>query len=219
MSDSNFDDTELEDIMKEIEELEGSTVEVEEGAADTPDAKEAELPEETQEVIEDSKTDSGEQDLEDMIEAELQELNSIESVATTEDESPVEESTSETGVLGEMIEDVLSDTSINDSSESSEPVKTSLQTEIDEEVNKIKNNVVSIADEKPVEGQGERNMNDGKATPCEMNLKVSGDMKLNLDFVISGQKVDLFISEENGLEIVLENGARFSVPTQSKKAA
>ena len=44
-----------------------------------------------------------------------------------------------------------------------------------------------------------------------MNFKVEGDMKLDLVFNISGHEVQLAVNE-NGLEIGLEGGAKFSVP-------
>ena len=60
-------------------------------------------------------------------------------------------------------------------------------------------------------------MSDKSAGPCEMNLQVAGDLKINLDFTVSGQKVKLLVSDENGLEIVLDGGAKFSIPVGEAK--
>lgn len=54
-----------------------------------------------------------------------------------------------------------------------------------------------------------------------MNFSVYGDMKLNLTFDISGKCVELHI-DEDGFEIEVDGGMKFSIPTDSaldKKSA
>ena len=55
-----------------------------------------------------------------------------------------------------------------------------------------------------------------------MNFNVEGDMKLSLAFNISGKVVNLKVNDQ-GLQIDLEGGMKFSIPLenadQSKKAA
>jgi hypothetical protein len=44
-------------------------------------------------------------------------------------------------------------------------------------------------------------------------------MNLKLHFWVNGQGVDLHVSESEGFVIEMENGAKFSIPLSSKKAA
>ena len=61
-----------------------------------------------------------------------------------------------------------------------------------------------------------------KPASTAMNFSVEGDMKLDLEFQVSGQQISLHISED-GFEIELEGGAKFSLPvggsSQGSKAA
>ncbi len=189
MTDKNFDDTELEDIMKEIEELEGA-----DNASLSADESESSDPVAT----------ASEADIEDIIEQELEELNQIENVASVDEE--------DTEVLGEMIEEALSEEG---------PKSQILQNDINSKIESVvespgenhKENVVPLK---------EKTMSDSNTgSPCQMSLNVSGEMNINLDFAISGQKVELVISEEKGLEIILNDGARFTLPVDhtGKKVA
>lgn len=189
MTDKNFDDSELEDIMREIEELEN--------ADDNFDEISAEESEESEDSI-DTAASANDAEMEDIIEQELEELNQIDEVAEAKEEDP--------DSLGDMIDDVLN---------SEEEEKQDLQAQIDSDVSSVEpENVVSL-------NKGDAPMENKSTSPCEMNLKVSGDLNINLDFSLSGQKVQLIVSEENGLEIVMDGGAKFSLPVNlaDKKAA
>ncbi len=60
-----------------------------------------------------------------------------------------------------------------------------------------------------------------ESTACatEMDFSVSGEMKLKLNFSISGQHIGLVINKENGLVIEMDGGAKFSLPINQKKAS
>ena len=51
-----------------------------------------------------------------------------------------------------------------------------------------------------------------------MSFSVEGDMKLDLSFIIGGSEVQLHVSDE-GFEIELEGGAKFSLPVNSTDSA
>lgn len=53
--------------------------------------------------------------------------------------------------------------------------------------------------------------NNHKPAKTAMSFQVEGDMKLDLSFLVSGKEINLHISE-NGFEIELEGGAKFSLP-------
>jgi hypothetical protein len=53
-----------------------------------------------------------------------------------------------------------------------------------------------------------------KTAKTAMNFSVEGDMKLDLSFLVSGKEINLHISED-GFEIELEGGAKFSLPVHS----
>ncbi|HLE11317.1 MAG: hypothetical protein A2504_03190 [Bdellovibrionales bacterium RIFOXYD12_FULL_39_22] len=55
--------------------------------------------------------------------------------------------------------------------------------------------------------------------PAEMDFSISGDMKLKLNFTVSGQHIGLFINKEDGLVIEMDGGAKFSLPIGHKKAS
>ena len=62
-----------------------------------------------------------------------------------------------------------------------------------------------------------KNMKKTNSTTAKtaMNFSVEGDMKLDLSFLVSGKEIKLTISE-NGFEIELEGGAKFSLPIHSE---
>jgi hypothetical protein len=54
-----------------------------------------------------------------------------------------------------------------------------------------------------------------KTAKTAMNFSIEGDMKLDLSFLVSGQEINLHISED-GFEIELEGGAKFTLPVNTK---
>lgn len=79
-----------------------------------------------------------------------------------------------------------------------------------------------VATEKAHDDWKPSGVHSSSGAQTSMSFKVEGDMKLDLVFNISGKEVQLAVNE-NGLEIGLEGGAKFSVPLveshQKKNAA
>lgn len=81
-----------------------------------------------------------------------------------------------------------------------------------------------VAEVKPVEDENVHHIKKEVAAlrqESSMNFSVTGDMKLNLNFDIGGKCVELHI-DEDGFEIEVEGGMKFSIPTQGhqvKKSA
>jgi len=57
-----------------------------------------------------------------------------------------------------------------------------------------------------------------KTAKTAMSFSVEGDMKLDLSFLIGGNEVQLHVTEE-GLEIELEGGAKFTLPVHGPNGA
>ncbi len=67
--------------------------------------------------------------------------------------------------------------------------------------------------------------NSPKATPSfsggaksKMSFKVEGQIAMELDFEVSGKRVSLFVDEQEGITIELEDGAKFCLPVSAKAA-
>ncbi len=58
----------------------------------------------------------------------------------------------------------------------------------------------------------------GTPAPTEMSFSMSGTATVNLNFKISGQSIDLRVSEAEGFIIEMANGMKFSVPIQQADA-
>lgn len=268
MTKQNLDNNELEDIMREIEELENQSAatptasvehddnvemaseslgeeSVEEEVNDLMAEAEAEIESdglavEAEAPVAMAETELSDNELDDIVEQELNELNKIEEIASSED---AQEASEEDEELGSMIEDVLSCSSTEDN-------VTKLQQDIDNEVQELLNDAGvndipdTLAEERPVEEEAiettasednpeetsvdeapmaevipmSQNSNPSSA-PCKMDLSIDGTMNVNLHFNVSGQIVSLRVSEENGLEIGMDGGAKFTIPLNNADSA
>ncbi len=191
-----FNDDELADIMNEIESLE------KEFAHDdkVEEIENVEMHAVKEEHVEEPVSKNTPVDFEDEVESEtIHASQEVEPVAqakeepvmmkpemVSEDDFSVEDEMKEVlGELSEMsVEDVV-------------PTK-SFQSDED--------NIHHIKERKPVSKQN------SKANTA-MSFHVEGDMKFELSFHIAGKFVGLTVTEE-GLEIGLDGGAKFTVPVE-----
>jgi hypothetical protein len=207
-----FNDDELADIMSEIESLE------QEFTDDQPEQVEASSQEEVE------QTDSVE---------EQPEQEEVVSQQEHEQEEPqVEEHQEEVVAQQEEPE------------HRPEPVvaKEEHQDEIDEEMNEVlgelsempvedvvpQHKVQSYDDnihhmkQEPVKEKESWSASHGQPAQTSMSFRVEGEMKLDLNFSISGQDVNLQVTD-HGFEIELAGGAKFTLPLgsqhQGKKVA
>ena len=78
---------------------------------------------------------------------------------------------------------------------------------MDDDQNTETNNVVAISS--TVKKAGSMNTNSSKSS---MEFCVSGDMVLDLTFNVGGQSVQIAIDQENGFVIQMQGGVTFSIP-------
>lgn len=213
----SFNDSELEDIMNEIESLEKEFVEEtqeEPMASESLKIEATDVPEnDIQSVIDkemapvesSSKTlDSSEEKQEETVEvvsADTSE-NLVEELVSADTETVQEEDISSQDQMLEQLEDIA-----NDEIEEQVAVR---------EIPKVKNNVVSLV---PNHGSSSSATSQSRAE-TEMSFSVSGQMDLKLSFCIGGQTIGLVVNETEGFLIEMGNGVRFTVPiaqTSSQK--
>lgn len=190
--DQSFNDAELQDIMNEIESLEREFVEEE---SDTTTQVEAQAP---------------------------------ESETTTEEvvsEETVETQSVETGIVDDSSDTTTSEQT-SDSPDSEDEDAESLVNEVAEE---YEGNVVSMSEHRAPSSEEVTTA----STPGQMQFSGMGNMNFNLNFpvgeaqaevqvkdgklLVSLEGVELTLSED-GCEVSMEGGVKFSVPVSSKSA-
>lgn len=212
-----FNDDELADIMSEIENLEQ---EFAEGSAEVAPV------EAVQESSEDvSKEVSAEMDAAavelEQLEAELADIEIAEpqeELVAEVVEEPVAEITEEVFTEGPVAEAVELDIEMKEvvNELASMPVEDITGDEVESHDDNVHH-----MHKVPTQGPETSTPKTGHGH-SSMSFNVEGDMKLDLSFNISGKNVSLNISEE-GFELELEGGVKFSIPLNevdaSKKAA
>ncbi len=265
VDDIGFNDSELADIMSEIEELE-QEFESTDGDSEEIETKEEEVvqarPEgesiveevSTPEVAEESEVEISDppQDIEEKMEKVVEEIIEVAPGPVAEEEQPIpvemDAKMPQVEEVQEMAQDpVEEEETASDESlllnDSEVVVKTDLQSEIDAEVNGIMDSVVEEAPmpevestlEMPNEGGNDIPDNvtqlkvvptpepsqeyeiDGAMPASRLNFKIEGDLKLELGFELSGQKVELCVDKENGLTITMGNGVKFVLPMSTEE--
>ncbi len=187
--DKGFNESELEDIMSEIESLEkdfgddiGDTVlkVVEEAIAEEVVAEVI-----IEEVIEES---AAEEELEAIVDSEFttpEEMSSPEELTIAPEE--VDPSSIQSAVEADVALALIDKGS-----------------EVDEKVIEIKHEATNISE---------------NSHETKMDFSVAGQMNLKLNFWVNGQSIQLHVSEEEGFVIEMDGGAKFSLPVGTKKAA
>lgn len=207
-----FNDDELADIMSEIESLE------QEFTDDQPEQVEAYSQEEVEQTY--------------SVEEQPEQEEVVAQQEHEQEEPQVEEHQEEVVAQQEEPE------------HRPEPVvaKEEHQDEIDEEMNEVldelsempvedvvpQNKVQSYDDnihhmkQEPVQEKESWSASHGQPTQTSMSFRVEGEMKLDLNFSIGGQDVNLQVTD-HGFEIELAGGAKFTLPLgsqhQGKKVA
>jgi hypothetical protein len=216
--DKGFNDDELADIMSEIESLE------QEFASDDEvvKAQEPGLDEVAQSVAAMVAEEENEDQIEPEVVEEVQAEDHIEPVVAEHHEEEVShdepagleqapvvahnESSLDSG-MNEVLEE-LTEMSVAD-------IVPEKETEsFDENIHHMK-----IENEDSNEESVMTHTNKpSKTAKTAMSFSVEGDMKLDLSFLIGGNEVQLHVTEE-GLEIELEGGAKFTLPVHGPNGA
>jgi len=80
-----------------------------------------------------------------------------------------------------------------------------------------------VQEDKPVPVVAIHSANKSEIPACQghskMEFKVEGQMGLDLNFLIEGHHIHLFVSEAEGFVIEMEGGARFNIPLHKVKKA
>jgi hypothetical protein len=203
---TGFDDSELEDIMSEIESLESDFEEDESGVvsesseepvSESPEGHEMESKDEHETVNDPVLSEDGDDTLSE-IENALEEPDRIEEELKAKGEE----------IFPDVDNSSLAVNSLEDSK------KSDLQMVIDQEMGEaVKNSSpepeVNISSKNPT------------VPHSEMSFSVEGDMTLKLNFSVGGEQISLHIDEETGFVIELSSGAKFTLPIESslKKAS
>lgn len=219
--DQGFNDTELADIMSEIENLEKEFVD------ETPTAKVEELKMDVSEVST-KKTD-----LQAEIDNEMENLlqgNHVEEVVI-QTPAPVKAEETKLNPLEEAIEAIEHEKAEEDVfltaatttaevevvNEVTPIIEEPVVTPVAEE--KVMDNVVALKNTK-VETQ---EVKTAPVNQTQLDFSVAGQMNLKLNFTVGGQTIGLHVSEADGLVIEMMGGARFILPmgeiAAKKKAA
>jgi hypothetical protein len=229
--DKGFNDDELADIMNEIESLEKEFTEDVSVSVEDPIAEEMN---EALEAVSD-EGDTEEVVVEEPIAEEVVAVEVSEDEVAEDEVSMMEEFDSEEFVV--EAEETIHAEQENDIVPSAALTQPIHSVEVDSEME----GVLSELSEMPVEEVVSKHeahddnihhiSHSDIATPkaavtkgghSSMSFNVEGDMKLDLAFNISGKVVQLHISE-NGFELELEGGIKFSIPLDeahsNKKAA
>ena len=232
--DKGFNDDELADIMSEIESLE------QEFASDDEVVKAQEPG--LDEVAQSVAAMVAEEENEDQIEPEVVETAAEEVQAEVEEVQAEDEGHIEPVVAKHHEEEVSHEepsameqapvVAHNESSPEPESNLDSGMNEVLEELTEM--SVADIVPEKETESFDENihhmkieneDSNEesvmthtNKPSKTAMSFSVEGDMKLDLSFLIGGNEVQLHVTEE-GLEIELEGGAKFTLPVHGPNGA
>lgn len=211
--DKGFNDDELADIMNEIENLEkeftGETMPVDE-AIDEP--KQVDTVEEVVSAVEEV-TPIVEEPITNVEESESIVENFEEPTAGLEDQlNQTVESTTE----------MASEEHLKASTESIEPHDTAVLGELTQlPVEEVTGEAAKPFDDNvhhlEVKSIDRHASTTAKAAHSAMSFSVEGDMKLDLSFNISGKVVHLNINE-NGFELELDGGMKFSIPLEGEKS-
>ena len=245
IDDAGFNDTELEDIMSEIESLEKDF-----GDVSVKDDSLEDLG--NLEGLDDLENDDPRSEYvvtEEIIEEEpvMEEIIEEEPVMEEIIEEPVMEEIIEEPVMEEIIEEPVMEVEskeideaqlmdeLHDHSEHTEDElkvsakdieKTGLQEEIENTVELLMDDEKDISEgEKMSEYQSENVVAFEKKEDLDsmqethMDFSVSGQMNLKLNFKVNGTWVGLHVSEDEGFVIEMEGGAKFTLPVGVKKAS
>ncbi len=220
--DQGFNDTELADIMSEIENLEKEFVD------EIPSAKIEELKIDVSEVST-KKTDL-QAEIDNEVESLLQGNQNVEEVAAPSIASAKAEEV-KLNPLEEAIEAIEyekagEDAFLTAASTTAEVEAAKEVTPIIEEPvvipvaeEKVMDNVVALKNTK-VETE---EVKPTQVNQTQLDFSVAGQMNLKLNFTVGGQTIGLHVSEADGLVIEMMGGARFILPmgeiAAKKKAA
>lgn len=212
-AEQGFNDTELADIMDEIEDLEKeftqnqeqlSTAKKEiqsgEGEGVRPEAKEDSPPEDLEKL-----PDAGVEDIENVADATHNEVEAEKESAT------VEENSDKTNVV---VETSVEELPTNEAKENFEELA------ITAPKAEIKTVAQEAADSALQCSEGVSNSSKPSQTATSsggdngMEFQIQGDMILNVKFNINGQSITLNVNPEEGLVIKLGNGAQFTLPVK-----
>ncbi len=220
--DQGFNDTELADIMSEIENLEKEFVD------ETPTAKVEELQIDVSEVST-KKTDL-QAEIDNEMESLLQGTHTVEEIVTPTIASVKTEET-KLNPLEEAIEAIehekakedvfltaaTTTAEVEEVKEVTTIIEEPIVTPVAEE--KVMDNVVALKNTK-VETQ---EVKTAPVNQTQLDFSVAGQMNLKLNFTVGGQTIGLHVSETDGLVIEMMGGARFILPmgeiAAKKKAA
>jgi hypothetical protein len=201
--DKGFNDDELADIMNEIESLEKEfTEEI------TPEETVAAAEPQVEEVESEPMME-----VEETVEAVQEEAvrDEIETIEASQDE-----------IVAQEVEEVQEiDTEMTDVVEelSTMPVEDleAVQATAHDDSNVHQIREVAPIEQAPVASAPTHTEKSGNFPESSLNFSVQGDMKLNLFFNIGGKSVQLNIKEE-GFEIELDGGMKFSIPLNDSGA-
>ncbi len=239
--DQGFNDAELEDIMNEIESLEKDfdmTSEVsspkpdpimEEIAASANSASDTDMVSVAEELLEQvpvAEVDPIDAALESALAAELEELAHEEGDLRVE--SSTVDKTALQGVIDQEVDELLKEREFDELGES--PIS-----EAEAAAMVIEPNVVEMAKPapKPIPAQQDdfepimethpmpniSPLSPASApAPTEMSFSMAGTATVKLNFKISGQSIDLRVSESEGFVIEMGNGMKFTVPITQAEA-
>lgn len=223
-----FNESELEDIMSEIESLEkdfGDVTDIEEA----PSAETEEVVSEEEQAAEDPVIE--EPVIEETTAEEPAEQEAVMEVAT-EVEAVIEEPSVEEPVIEEkedfenMLESEFEVTDVATPAEDLKiapeaiersPVQAAIEEEVEAMIDHHTEEIESEAEVVEMKQPEVKPMSDIGET--KMDFSVSGQMNLKLNFWVNGQSIELHVSEEDGFVIEMEGGAKFSLPVGTKKAS
>lgn len=208
--DKGFNDDELADIMSEIESLEKEFSQDDQGS----EMKVVETHEANEPVEASAETEAAHQEAPVAEEAHIQEeahaghteeTHAKDELHTTEAKGHVEEHTHSEAVaeVKEEMNEVLGELA-SMPAESIEPT----QAKVEEVEMEQESTVHHISRSSTPQNAGQTS-----SARTSMDFHVEGDMKFELSFHIAGKYVALTVSEE-GLEIGLDGGAKFTVPVE-----
>jgi len=216
--DKSFNDSELEDIMNEIENLEKEFVsDVTESSVDDfqIDEEDVALSDYQSEIddkravqmpVKDKQIETPTTVIEEMPEMELQ---NVENVSTNVDETQdvvdkmdtIEDNSSEFEDKLQAIEDTIEKSTV---AEVPEPVIV--------DTPKPKLNIQRKDNIIPIKKDAQTWPTNETTEKTEMNFAVSGNMDLQLNFKVGDQHIMLYLNQQDGLTIEAEHGMKFTIP-------
>ncbi len=100
-------------------------------------------------------------------------------------------------------------------------MSTPLVEKVDEKVDNILDNESSRPSVKPVRNNVShlsRSVSREYSGQSKMSFQVAGQMSVELCFEVGGKVINFYVSEQDGVVIELEDGAKFSLPVSHKAA-